>query len=265
MRTGVWLYPIATAHELVDAVVRLDACGIDEVWIADEGVAREPFSILAAAARETSRITLAVGITSPLLRHPGAVAATAKTVDELSDGRVILGWGVGGNESLGPFSITSKRPVGVVRDALTMAKAVMQGNPIPGYEPPSHRSPPRLIRQFVGARGPQLNRLASESADGVFLSGLTEDEIPTVISQAHSVKTIDVALYQSVSFTGSSNERCIAGRAEEIEAKMINLNATYRPFSIGLALVDRLPITELVDRSLEVLSSVRSIGRQTYD
>ena len=256
MRTGVWLYPIASASELVDAIVRLDANGIDEVWIADEGVAREPFSILAAAARETSQITLAVGITSPLLRHPGAVAATAKTVDELSNGRVILGWGVGGHESLGPFGLSTERPVGILRDAMSLARAVMDGKSIPGYTPPAHCSPPRHIRQYIGARGLQLNRLASASADGVFLSGLTEVEIPRVIGDARSVRSVEVALYQSVSFNGDGDDRCVAGTTAAIASKLRSLHETYSPHSLGVALTDRLPLDDLISEVLELFQAL---------
>lgn len=259
MRTGVWIYPVDPAHDIVDTVVRLDAAGIDEVWIADEGVAREPFALLAAAARETSRITLGVGITSPLLRHPGAVAATAKTVDELSDGRVVLGWGVGGVESLGPFGLRTDRPVGILREALEIAGAVIEGRSAPGYVPVVHASPPRRIPQYIGARGPQLNRLASSKADGVFLSGLTPTEIPKVVAQAHAERPIDIALYQSVSFVGSGDERCIAGSLRELVAQLVQLGRVHRPTSLGVALVDRQPLQAMVDQAVEVLTEVASV------
>lgn len=253
MRTGVWLYPVAPADELLEAVVQLEAAGIDEVWIADEGVARDPLAILAAAARETSRITLAVGITSPLLRHPGAVMSTAMTIDELSGGRMTLGWGVGGHESLDPFGLSSSRPVAEVRDALTIGRAVMTGTTIPEYTPPAHAAPARPVRQFVGARGPQLNRLASRLADGVFLSGLTSEEIPRVIAEARFHRPIDVALYQSVHFTGRADERSLQGTSSEVVKTLRALAAEHRPASLGLALVDREPLRNLVPRACEVL------------
>lgn len=262
MRTGVWLYPAAPADELIDAIVHLDSAGIDEVWIADEGVARDPLAILAAAARETSRITLAVGITSPVLRHPGAVMSTAMTIDELSGGRFVLGWGVGGHESLGPFGLSSQQPVAAVRNALTIGRAVMSGTSIVGYTPPSHAAPPRTIRQFVGARGPQLNRLASRLADGAFLSGLTTSEIPRVVADARCHRHIDIALYQSVRFIGPADDRSVSGTPSEIVALLRTLVAEHEPTSIGVALVDHAPMREAVQRACEVLLPVAEIPPQ---
>ncbi|MGA1077342.1 MAG: LLM class flavin-dependent oxidoreductase, partial [Ilumatobacteraceae bacterium] len=74
MRRGVWIFPNRPAGELVDAIVAAERAGLDEVWLADEGVAREPIPVLAAAAVRPSTIVLATGLTSPLLRHPGAIA-----------------------------------------------------------------------------------------------------------------------------------------------------------------------------------------------
>ncbi len=106
---------------LVEAVVAAEELGLDEVWIADEGVARDPVAVLAAAAMQTTTIKLIVGVTSPVLRHPGAIAASLATLDELSDGRAVLGLGVGGDMSLAPFGLAAERPVALFRDAIQTA------------------------------------------------------------------------------------------------------------------------------------------------
>lgn len=262
VRTAVWIYPDESAHAIVDAVVALDAAGVDEVWIADEGVAREPMTLLAAAARETDRIGLAVGITSPLLRHPGVVASTAMTVDELSGGRVTLGWGVGGHESLGPFSLSTPRPVGVVREALETAAAVFSGATSPTYSPPVHAAPPRSIPQFVGARGPQLNRLASRLADGVFLSGFTDSDVAEPISIARSIRPIHVNLCVSVRYSGPADRWSIAGDPNEVADQLCAMCERHRPNTIGIALVDREPLPTLIDRALETFRAMET-GQQS--
>lgn len=259
MRLGVWIYPIVPAEQLLDAIVRLDAAGVDEVWIADEGVARDPLALFAAASRSTRSIRFGVGITSPLLRHPGAVAATAMTVDELSGGRLTLGWGVGGHESLGPFGLTTDRPVGVVRDALRTARAVMSGDAIDGYAPPRHASPPRAIPQFVGARGEQLNRLASREADGVFLSGFATADLARVIGWSRTHRPITVALYQSVRFSTPGDDWSMAGTPSELAGRLARLTDEFLPDSLGLALVDGADLGTMIDDALETIDALRQI------
>lgn len=254
VRRGVWMYPGVSAGALADAVVAADELGLDEVWIADEGVAREPFAVLAAAARQTRRVRLAIGITSPLLRHPGAIAATAATLDELSDGRAVLGLGVGGHESLEPFAIDAARPVGVVRDAIATARSVLAGVDGPGYVAPGHAFGPRAVPIWVGARGPQLTRLAARMADGVFLSGCTAAQHVEIVERVRAISSIEIALYES-----ASADRSMAGTSDwdDIAAVIEAEAARHAPAAIGINLVElSRPGTDpvaLVHRAAEVL------------
>jgi len=103
--TGVWLFPDAPAESIVAAVHRAEQLGLDEFWIGDEGPARDPFTLLAAAAAVTTRIRLGVAVTNPYVRHPAITAVAAMTIQELSDGRAILGIGPGGSIALDPLGI----------------------------------------------------------------------------------------------------------------------------------------------------------------
>ena len=194
-RTGVWLFPDRDAGELVRLIALAEELGLDEVWLGDEGPAREPFAVLAAAAVVTSRIRLAVGVTNPYLRTPGLVATTMLTVHELSGGRATLGVGAGGSLSLAPFGLQADHPVARLRHFLELADAVADGRPAPGYRPPATaiRAGGHPLPIFVGARGPQLNRLASELADGAFVSGLPPFRYREVIGWARSVRPIEIA------------------------------------------------------------------------
>lgn len=260
MEYGVWLYPAAPVNDLVDTIVRLDDAGVEEVWVADEGVARDPFVVLAAAATRTERIRLGVGITSPLLRHPGVVAATAMTIDELSGGRMMLGWGVGGHESLGPFGLSTDRPLAVVRDALDLASAVFSATDGPGYVRPPHASPPRRIRQFVGARGPRLNRLASERADGVFLSGFAPDRIDDAIAAAHSIHPIAIHLYASVRYSTPGDPTSFTGTPEAVASHLVALGDHHRPDVLGVALVDGDPLFVMTKSAIRTIDTARRIA-----
>lgn len=206
--TGVWFLPDRPALELVASMVRAEELGLDEVWVGDEGPAREPFTVLAAAATATSRIRLAVGITNPYVRHPAVAATSMLTVGELSGGRAVLGVGAGGALSLDPFELTARHPVGEVRRFLHTAAAVRDGRRVPGFVPSELAigSADAELPLFVGARGPRLNTLASELADGAFVAGMPPFRYAEVIGWARSVRPIDIALYPSVAFDEQARE-----------------------------------------------------------
>ena len=55
----------------------------------------------------------------------GILASATMTIDELAGGgRFVLGWGVGGHESLGPFGLTVDRPVRLLAEALRTTRAM---------------------------------------------------------------------------------------------------------------------------------------------
>src|SRR5437667_26465 len=81
------------------AMVRhADRAGYDAVWVGDSVVAKprlEPMTTLAYAAGITSRVRLGTAVLLPALRHPVVLAHEIANVDQLSQGRVVLGLGVG--------------------------------------------------------------------------------------------------------------------------------------------------------------------------
>ena len=259
MNTGIWLYPNAPVQQLVDAVVAADRAGVDEIWIADEGVAREPLVIFSAAAPQTTRIRMGVGITSPALRHPGAIASSIATLDELNGGRTMLGFGVGGHESLGPFGISVDKPVALVRDAIRMARAVLGRTSIDGYDPPNHAAPARDVPIYVGAKGEQLNRLASRESDGAFLSGFDLTQLATPVEWVRSVRPVSVALYASVRFRTDAavDPTSLTGVPATIAEGLAQHCAAHQPACIGLALVDGDPISQMMVKALETLRLLR--------
>jgi G6PDH family F420-dependent oxidoreductase len=67
-------------------------------WLTEQGHAPYAWSVLGAVAHATSRVELATYVTCPIQRyHPAVVAQKAATLQELSDGRFILGLGAGEN------------------------------------------------------------------------------------------------------------------------------------------------------------------------
>ena len=261
-RRGVWMFPGVPAATLVDAVVAAEEAGLDEVWIADEGVAREPVPVLSAAASRTERIRLGIGITSPLLRHPGAIAATMATLDELSGGRAVLGLGVGGGMSLDPFGLATDRPVGVLADAIRVARGVLAREPVEGraqYTPPAHAMGARDVPIWVGARGPQLVALTAREADGIFLSGCSPSELERIVPAVRGEgRSTEVALYHSAS---DDDDRDSVSTWASVGDDLAAMTERWQPTAVGINLVDLasggdVDAVALVSRAAEVLRGV---------
>jgi probable F420-dependent oxidoreductase len=77
-----------------------EALGYDSVWVGDHLLwyvpSPDPAVILGALAARTERMRLGTAVYLAALRNPVAVAKMAATLDHLSDGRFVLGVGIGG-------------------------------------------------------------------------------------------------------------------------------------------------------------------------
>ena len=210
--------------------MRAEALGLDEVWLGDEGPARDPFALLAAAACATHRIRLGVGVTNPYLRHPATTAASALTIHELSGGRMLLGIGPGGDLALKPAHVERIQPLTATRRAVRIIRAVSRGESTEGYTPAPHAVVADDLPVFIGSRGEQFNRFASEAADGVFLAGIPRSRLAISASWARSRHQIDIAVYASAVFDPISLE---AMRPRMIYALLDAPEATRRELGVS--------------------------------
>lgn len=141
------------AAEFVTYAQRLDSMGFESLWL-PELFTRDPFAASGFLLSETNQIKLASGIANIYARDPVATVSAASTLQELSDGRFILGLGVsnvGLNKARGH---TWANPVEKLESYLGAMQKVQLSSPQPPF--PVH----------VAAHGPKMLATVSRLADG---------------------------------------------------------------------------------------------------
>lgn len=90
-----------TIHDLIHAGVEAEAMGFDAIWVHDAMMGRRttaaycPINSLSAIAGRTKTLKLCTGILTPQVRNPVTTANQWATLYELSEGRAIMGVGMG--------------------------------------------------------------------------------------------------------------------------------------------------------------------------
>jgi alkanesulfonate monooxygenase SsuD/methylene tetrahydromethanopterin reductase-like flavin-dependent oxidoreductase (luciferase family) len=104
-----------------------DELGYHSFWL-PEAWGYEVFSLLAEMAVLTKRIQLGTGIINVFSRTPGLIAMSAATVDEISEGRLILGVGTSGKNVIEGFhGRPFDKPLSQVRDVIKVTRALLAG------------------------------------------------------------------------------------------------------------------------------------------
>ena len=107
MRVGIVILPIGRWSEQADRWRRAEAYGFDHGWTYDhltwDPLADLPWGAtvptLVAAAGVTRRLPLGTWVASPNYRHPVPFGRELAALDDISDGRAVLGVGAGGTGS----------------------------------------------------------------------------------------------------------------------------------------------------------------------
>src|SRR2546423_13034845 len=99
LSVGYWGLGV-TPEQQLEMVTAAEEAGYDSVWSA-EAYGSDAATVLGWLAGKTSRIRLGSGIFQMPARSPAMTAMTAATLDNISDGRMILGIGSAGAQGGG--------------------------------------------------------------------------------------------------------------------------------------------------------------------
>src|SRR5881398_1312514 len=180
-----------TREDQLEIVQEAERLGYDSVWTA-EAYGSDAATILGWIAGQTTRIKIGSAIFQMPARSAAMTAMTAATLDQLSDGRMLLGIGSSGPQvSEGWHGVRfahqlarTREYVAIVREALARERVEFHGETL---ELPLPDGPGKALKLtiapvqervpiYIAAIGPKNTALAGEIADGW---------IPTLFSPEH--------------------------------------------------------------------------------
>src|SRR5437773_4806403 len=205
-----------TREDQLEIVQEAERLGYDSVWTA-EAYGSDAATILGWIAGQTSTIRIGSAIFQMPGRSPAMTAMTAATLDQLSDGRMILGIGSSGpqvaegwhGQRFGRQLQRTREYVDVVRMALRRERVEYHGETL---ELPLPDGPGKALKLtispvqepipiYLAAIGPKNTALAGEIADGWIptlldpehLSGLREQLDEGAARAGRSLNGFDIA------------------------------------------------------------------------
>jgi alkanesulfonate monooxygenase SsuD/methylene tetrahydromethanopterin reductase-like flavin-dependent oxidoreductase (luciferase family) len=159
----------------VKAAQLADELGYDSFWL-PEAWGYEIFTLLTEMALKTKRIKLGTGIVNVFSRSPGLLAMSAATVDEISEGRLMLGIGTSGKRVIEGFHGRAfEKPLTQVRDVIRVVRTLLAGDRLSGSGAELHKYAPfmlamkptrRRIPIYVAALKQKSIQSIGELADG---------------------------------------------------------------------------------------------------
>lgn len=169
-----------TSRDVVEMAQLCEATGIDSVWITDhyffdyadfnavgvefppemhgvKGGAWECWALVSAVAQATNKVEIGTLVSSTSFRNPALLARSIDTIDDLSNGRLIVGLGAGDfpfeHESFGyPF----ERRIARFEEAIEIVSRLLKGETLTFNGEFYSTRDARLMPKSVRPEGPPL-------------------------------------------------------------------------------------------------------------
>ncbi|HSE98435.1 MAG TPA: LLM class flavin-dependent oxidoreductase [Blastocatellia bacterium] len=171
-----------TGREFMATARLAEELGYKSFWVPEDPFFRGGFSLASAIAASTSSIRIGMGIINPYTRHPGLIAMELGALEEVSEGRALLGIGASLKSFVeGQLNIPYVKPGTSVRECVEIIRRLCRGEKF-SYEGKVfqmrdaglHFQPPRKdVPIHLGVIGPKNLELTGEIAEGLLLSAMT--------------------------------------------------------------------------------------------
>lgn len=177
---GMRLHGGMAPKPCIELATAADIHGLSSVWFAENPFNRGIMPALVGATLATKKLKIGIGVFNPYNRHPTLMAMEIGALDELAEGRAALGIGSGIGDRVTKMGLSYEKPLGAVRDAITIIRGMMAGETVTHqgavfsvsnvkmeYVPPRPQMP-----LYMAAMGDQALRLCGQIADGLMISNM---------------------------------------------------------------------------------------------
>ena len=165
--------PLTNVGEVASAA---DAAGIEAMWLIDFQLGmKDVYAAMNIAALNSTNLHIGPGVTNLMTRHPTVTANAMTALDELTDGKAMLGLGAGWSAVLGAGGQPSKLPeirtgIDAFRGLFTGEELELDGVTI------NLATARRQIPIYLAVSQPGMLRLSGEVCDGAILMGAADEE-----------------------------------------------------------------------------------------
>jgi 5,10-methylenetetrahydromethanopterin reductase len=229
-----------TVKQVVNYCKLAEQKDIDFAWITNHYNNRHCYPTLAAIAEATDSIKMGPGIMNTFTDTPAAIASFMCTLNEISEGRAVLGIGPGDLSTLPKLAIDAAKPVARLKEGVQQIKALCAGEEVKktgnmeffdydgakltGVTLPAKK---KQIPTYIGAQGPKMLALAGEIGDGALINASNPKDfaiaIPLIKEACDAIdekkfKKFDVGAYTAMSIDQSEKK---ARNAAKIVAAFI--------------------------------------------
>ncbi len=192
MRFGFIHVPL-DPRQSVATIREAERLSFDTAWVPDQNFHPDAFALLGAAALQTERVMLGLGVTNPFTVHPALTARAAGTVQELSNGRFVLGYGTGNRrEYLTPLGHEFTRAPERCADGIRVMRTLLAGGEVryrseffvaDGVKLKFATRPTPL---YLSGIGPRILRVAGAVADGVIVNFATAQALGWALGEVRA-------------------------------------------------------------------------------
>jgi probable F420-dependent oxidoreductase len=184
---GVTVLPDPPYQRLIELTKLAEAHGFEYGWTYDSHVLwQESMPVMALLAHQTSTIKLGHMVTNPATRDPTVLASAYATLQDISNGRMIMG--VGRGDSAVRYIGRKPMKVADFEQALAMVKPFMNGREVRWNDKDLQLKwvRPELpeIEMHVAGYGPKALAVAGRQGDGVIIQLADPDIIQWIMDTA---------------------------------------------------------------------------------